>query len=140
MLAMLLRAMGQEASTAGDGPTAIQWVHEHHPDFVFLDLAMPGMDGYEVARRIRKFECQNVALLALSGYSQEEDRRRAFDAGFDRYLVKPTKIEAIHELLVQSAGLARNQNGSQDRPAAVQKKPLERIRRLFASNTRPYGN
>jgi signal transduction histidine kinase/ActR/RegA family two-component response regulator len=140
MLAMLLRAMGQEASTAGDGPTAIQWVREHHPDFVFLDLAMPGMDGYEVARRIRECGCQKVALVALSGYSQEEDRQRAFDAGFDRYLVKPANIEAIHELLFQSAGLARNLNGSQDGPATVQKKPLERIRRLFASNTRPYGS
>ena len=98
-LALLLRAVGHEASTANDGPTAIEWVHENKPDIVFLDIAMPGMDGFEAARRIRDTAIHDVTLVALSGYGQESDRRQAFVAGFNHYLTKPVSIEALRELL-----------------------------------------
>ena len=102
-LALLLRAVGQDASTANDGPTAIEWVHENKPDIVFLDVAMPGMDGFEAARRIRDTAIHDVTLVALSGYGQESDRRQAFAAGFNHYLTKPVSIEALRELLASGS-------------------------------------
>ncbi|HET6329039.1 MAG TPA: ATP-binding protein [Planctomycetaceae bacterium] len=98
-LAQLLRAVGQDAWTANDGPTAIESVRENKPDIVFLDIAMPGMDGIEVARRIRDTATHDVTLVALSGYGQETDRRQAFAVGFNHYLTKPVAIEALRELL-----------------------------------------
>ena len=98
-LAQLLRAVGQDAWTANDGLTAIESVRENKPDIVFLDIAMPGMDGIEVARRIRDMAIHDVTLVALSGYGQESDRRQAFAAGFNHYLTKPVSIEALRELL-----------------------------------------
>jgi signal transduction histidine kinase/ActR/RegA family two-component response regulator len=98
-LAMLLQAIGQDAWTAHDGPTAIEWVHENKPDLVFLDIAMPGMDGFEAARRIRDSAFHDVTLVALSGYGHEDARARAFAAGFNHYLTKPLNIGALHDLL-----------------------------------------
>src|SRR4029077_19246948 len=71
-LALILKAMGQEASTAYDGQTAVEWTLENRPDLVFLDIAMPGMDGYEAAGRIRAALGRDGPLLvALTGYGQE---------------------------------------------------------------------
>jgi two-component system CheB/CheR fusion protein len=83
-----------------DGAAAIEVALRERPDVVFLDIAMPGMDGYEVARRLRKSpELDGVMLVALTGFGQEEDRRRAFEAGFDHHLVKPTSLETLHNVL-----------------------------------------
>ena len=66
------------------------------PDVAFLDIAMPGMDGYELARALRKQEeFKDLVLVALTGYGQEEDRRQAFEAGFNHHMVKPTSIPAL---------------------------------------------
>ena len=99
-MAMLLRAIGQEVETRNDGMAALDWLSTHKVDVVFLDISMPGMDGYEVARRIRALpQLNNLVLVALTGYGQEEDRRMAFDAGFNHHLVKPVSIDALEQLL-----------------------------------------
>jgi PAS domain S-box-containing protein len=99
-LALALGAIGHEVRLAGDGPSALEVAAEFKPQVVLLDIGLPGMDGYEVARRLRaRKEWAGVVLVALTGYGQEEDRRRARDAGFDHHLVKPIPPEAILALL-----------------------------------------
>ncbi len=73
---------------------------DYAPDMVFLDIGMPGMDGYEVARRLRQQPgLENVMLAALTGWGQQEDRRRSQEAGFDRHLVKPVEPATLEGLL-----------------------------------------
>jgi len=99
-LALALGAIGHEVRLAGDGPSALDVAAEFEPEVVLLDIGLPGMDGYEVARRLRaRKESAGVVLVALTGYGQEEDRRRAQDAGFDHHLVKPIPPEAILAVL-----------------------------------------
>jgi signal transduction histidine kinase/CheY-like chemotaxis protein len=99
-LARMLRAIGQEVATAHDGQAALNYVGESRPEVVFLDIAMPGMNGYEVARRIRALtQIEPPVLIALTGYGQDDDRRRAREAGFDFHLTKPTSIEQLTSLL-----------------------------------------
>ena len=99
-MAMLLRAIGQQVDTRLDGMAALDWLAQHRADVVFLDISMPGMDGYEVARRIRANpELPHLVLVALTGYGQDEDRRTAFEAGFNHHLVKPISIDALEQLL-----------------------------------------
>ena len=99
-MAMLLRAIGQDAEIRHDGMAALDWLTTSKADVVFLDISMPGMDGYEVARRIRALpQLNNLVLVALTGYGQEEDRRKAFEAGFNHHLVKPVSIDALEQLL-----------------------------------------
>jgi PAS domain S-box-containing protein len=103
-LALLLNAIGQEVEVTYDGRSALEAAAELRPHVVFLDIGMPGMDGYEVARQLRaNSELNGVSLVALTGYGQEEDRRRAFEAGFDHHLVKPTSIELLEQVLRQVA-------------------------------------
>jgi PAS domain S-box-containing protein len=97
-LAMMLRVIGQEVAEANDGPTGIEWALANRPAVIFLDIAMPGMSGYDVARRLRA-ELPAVVLVALTGYGQEEDRRIALEAGFDHHLVKPTSLDTLRRLL-----------------------------------------
>jgi CheY-like chemotaxis protein len=104
-LAMLLRLKGHHVRTAHDGPAALEATQSHRPDLVFLDIGMPGMDGYEVARRLRNNrDLQHTVLAALTGWGQQDDRRRSADAGFDHHLVKPVDSSTIDELLTQVAG------------------------------------
>jgi CheY-like chemotaxis protein len=99
-LAMMLQTIGQDVSTAHDGATAVEQALSQRPDVVFLDIAMPGMDGYEAARRIRAARgLESTLLVALTGYGQEEDRRRSGQAGFNHHLTKPTSMEALLALL-----------------------------------------
>ncbi|HEY2838294.1 MAG TPA: ATP-binding protein [Pirellulales bacterium] len=98
-LAALLRSLGHDVVTRHDGQTALAWAKANHPDVIFLDIAMPGMDGYEVARRLREMP-QSPALVALTGYGQAEDRRRASAAGFHFHLTKPTNARALQEILL----------------------------------------
>lgn len=72
---------------------------------ILLDLGLPGMDGYEVAKRLRQVEsCRDAVIVATSGYGQEEDRRRAKQAGFNHHLVKPIDFDALKSLLSERAG------------------------------------
>ncbi|MDQ3330835.1 MAG: response regulator [Planctomycetota bacterium] len=98
-LALLLKGLGQETRTAFDGPSALDVIEELRPELVLSDIGMPGMDGYELARRIRERGTLPPMLVALTGYGQEQDRRMAFEAGFDHHLVKPTSVEALRQLL-----------------------------------------
>ena len=100
-LGMMLESIGQEVHIAQDGPSAIDRVLAVRPDVVFLDIAMPGMNGYEVARQLRgNDQLRSVSLVALTGYGQEEDRRRAIEAGFHHHLTKPASIDQLVRLLL----------------------------------------
>ena len=100
-LAMMLDALGQAPRVVYDGAAALREMQDDCPDLAFIDIAMPGMDGHEVARRIREACGEAPVLVALTGYGQEEDRRRALAAGFDHHLVKPTSMDVLHALLVR---------------------------------------
>jgi signal transduction histidine kinase/CheY-like chemotaxis protein len=88
-LALLLNAMGHEVKTAYDGPAAIDLAAQYQPQAVLLDIGLPGMNGYEVGRVLKSTRGDSMILVAVSGYGQEEDRRRSREAGFDHHLVKP---------------------------------------------------
>jgi CheY-like chemotaxis protein len=99
-LAKLLKLLGHDVRVAHDGPTAVELARAERTEVVILDIGLPGMDGYEVARRLRQEECCREALIiAASGYGQEEDRRRSREAGFDHHLVKPVDFDALLALL-----------------------------------------
>jgi PAS domain S-box-containing protein len=100
ILAMLLRVGGHDVRTAHDGPAALETAAAFRPEVVLLDIGLPLMDGYQVARRLREQDGAKQALVvALTGYGQEEDRRRAEEAGFDAHLVKPTDPAALQRLV-----------------------------------------
>jgi CheY-like chemotaxis protein len=97
---MLLRMEGQDVRVAHDGPAALAAVEADPPDLVFLDIGMPVMNGYDVARRLRQRPgLENLVLVAMTGWGQEEDRRRSQEAGFDHHLIKPVEPGALHRLL-----------------------------------------
>jgi signal transduction histidine kinase len=103
-LADLLMDEGHDVRIAHDGLTALREAASFRPRVVFLDLGLPGMDGYEVARRIRaQLDLGSVQLIALTGYGQEEDRRRTAAAGFNAHVVKPASAEALLALAVSDA-------------------------------------
>jgi CheY-like chemotaxis protein/anti-sigma regulatory factor (Ser/Thr protein kinase) len=99
-LALLLSLVGQHVVAAHDGLDALAQFERFDPDVVVLDLGLPGINGYEVARRIREAHLgHRVTLVALTGWGQDEDRRRSIIAGFDYHLVKPVDFEALKTLL-----------------------------------------
>lgn len=101
-LAVLLMLQGHEVRVAHGGPAALEITKGYAPDVVFLDIGMPGMDGYDVARRLRQQPgLENVVLAALTGWGQQEDRRRTAEAGFDHHLVKPPEPKAVEGVLAQ---------------------------------------
>ncbi|XXX72494.1 PAS domain-containing protein [Sorangium sp. So ce134] len=111
-LVMLLKALGYEVAMARSGPEALAAAPAFLPDVVLLDIGLPGMDGYEVARQLRRQPDLELALLvALSGYGQEEDRRRSQAAGFDHHLVKPVS-RAVLQPLIASGQRRRAQDVS----------------------------
>ncbi len=102
-LDVLLSALGQEVHTAHDGQTALKLARQLQPDIVLLDIGLPVMDGYEVARRCRiEPGLERVTLVAMTGYGKEEDRQRSQQAGFDAHLVKPVNVEDLRVLLNQT--------------------------------------
>jgi signal transduction histidine kinase/CheY-like chemotaxis protein len=99
-LAMVLEESGHEVRLAHNGHAALAEFDEFEPEIVFLDIGLPEMNGYEVARELRAREAgRSVLLLALSGYGEREDRDEAEAAGFDRHLLKPVDIETIEEVI-----------------------------------------
>ncbi|MCW8195495.1 PAS domain S-box protein [Proteobacteria bacterium 005FR1] len=99
-LAMLLEAMGHHSEVAYSGEEGLQKAWQNPPDIIFLDIGLPGMDGYEVARRLRQDErSRDVTIVALTGYGQAQDRRCSQEAGFDEHLVKPVSTEELIGLL-----------------------------------------
>jgi CheY-like chemotaxis protein len=99
-LAMMLQLMGHTTATAYDGEDAVERAAQFTPDVVLLDLGLPKIDGFEAARRIRALpHGAAMTLVALTGWSQEKDRRRSVEAGFDHYVVKPAKRADLEQLL-----------------------------------------
>ncbi len=99
-LEMLLRESGHDVRTAHDGPAALETARDYRPNVVLLDIGLPELDGYEVAKRMRQHAVlQNVVLVAMTGYGQESDRQRAREAGFDHHLVKPARFEQMQKIL-----------------------------------------
>jgi signal transduction histidine kinase/CheY-like chemotaxis protein len=98
-LATLLGLMGHEVRVAHDGPGGIAAVREFGPDLVLLDIGLPGMDGYEVARRLRREPGVGAVLAAVSGYGRDDDRRMAREAGFAHHFVKPVDLSDLRRLL-----------------------------------------
>jgi CheY-like chemotaxis protein len=97
-LAEVLVTLGHDVRTAADGAHAIETARAFAPDVVLLDLGLPGIDGFEVARRLRA-EHLAARLIAVTGYGQDVDRQNTEQAGFDAHMVKPVKIAALERLL-----------------------------------------
>ncbi|MGH8284282.1 MAG: response regulator [Steroidobacteraceae bacterium] len=103
-LSQLLRAMQHETEIAFDGPSAVAAAERFTPDVVLLDIGLPGFDGYEVARRIRELpRGREVRLIAITGWGQDGDERRAWAAGFDAHLTKPVDPAALLSIVAASA-------------------------------------
>jgi CheY-like chemotaxis protein len=99
-LAKLLRILGHDVQTSYEGLTALEAAQLKVPDVMMLDIGMPRMDGFEVARRIRTDSAlKDVFLVAMTGYGQEEDRRRSQESGFDAHLVKPVLVDDLKAVL-----------------------------------------
>jgi PAS domain S-box-containing protein len=100
-LAMMLRLSGHEVHAVYDGRLALAMVGSYRPDVVLLDIGLPDMDGYAVAQQLRSAGFATTALVALTGYGMEEDRRQTQSAGFNAHLVKPVDLDALRELLAE---------------------------------------
>lgn len=103
-LAVLLEMMGHEVRTSRDGRAALELAADWCPHLALLDISLPGLDGYDLARALRECpQLQGIVLAAVTGWGQEEDKRRAFAAGFDHHLIKPVAGDVLEKLL---AGLS----------------------------------
>ena len=112
-LAILLRMQGHDVMTAHDGPSALRVADSFRPALVLMDIGMPSMDGYEVARRIRATpELAGTVLVALTGWGQQEDRRRSIESGFDHHVVKPVDPLTLTQIV---GGLAAGVRAPRDR-------------------------
>ena len=102
-LTRLLKLLGNDVQFAHDGHSALDVARILKPEFVLLDIGLPGMDGYQVAQKLRQEACcMNSIIIAISGYGQEEDRRRSREAGFDHHLVKPVDFDSLILLMSQT--------------------------------------
>jgi CheY-like chemotaxis protein len=98
-LAALCRVLGHDVQVAYDGESALQCARRTRPEIVFLDITLPGMDGYDVAARLRAELGSRLQLVAVSGRGRDEDRERALGAGFDHFLLKPLDPSFLESLL-----------------------------------------
>jgi DNA-binding response OmpR family regulator len=97
--ARFLRSFSHDVQIAHDGYHALEIARCHPPGYVLLDLALPGMDGYQVASGLRQLLADRVVIIAITGYGREEDRRRGREAGIDHHLLKPTDLTALLSLV-----------------------------------------
>ena len=99
-LARILEFHGHHVRIASDGPAGVEQAKEWRPEFVLLDIGLPGMDGYQVAAVLRQDPItKDAVLIAISGYGQDEDRNRSKQAGFDHHLVKPIRSSEVIKVL-----------------------------------------
>jgi len=102
-LALLMKYLGHTVETAFDGPAALATAAKFNPAIVLLDIGLPGLNGYDVARSLRQDPLlKNVVLIAQTGWGQEEDRRKSREAGFDGHLVKPVDFNVLLDLISTS--------------------------------------
>jgi two-component system, chemotaxis family, CheB/CheR fusion protein len=100
VVAELARSLGHEVAVAPDGPTALDCVAAFRPEIALIDVGLPGMSGYELARRIREMpSMKEVLLVAVTGYGSDDDRRMALEAGFSLHLVKPVDPDRLETIL-----------------------------------------
>jgi two-component system CheB/CheR fusion protein len=96
----VLSMIGHDVQVAYDGPTGLELARSFHPEVVFCDIGLPGMDGYEVARAFRReVDSREAYIVALTGYARPEDRQRAVDAGFDEHVAKPPSAAKLNRVL-----------------------------------------
>jgi CheY-like chemotaxis protein len=99
-LQLLLQLAGHEVETASDGPSGLRKLEAFRPDVALIDLGLPGIDGYDLVRRVRGLpQTKATRFIALTGYGQAQDRRRALEAGFDVHLTKPVDPDRLQRLL-----------------------------------------
>ena len=97
---LLLEDLGHAVSIAPDGPTALSKIDGFLPDVVLLDIGLPGMDGYEIARRLRQAPLgAKLVLAAITGYGQQSDKDRSMAAGFDAHFVKPINFDELENFI-----------------------------------------
>ena len=102
-LRMLLEDSGHDVRTADDGPTALAIAPVFRPNVVLLDIGLPGIDGFEVAKQLRQQPgLSSVMLVAMTGYGQLSDKQRSQEAGFDHHLVKPVSFRKVLQILRMS--------------------------------------
>ena len=102
MLTMLLEMKGHVTAMAQSGPEALEKAEAFRPDVVVLDIGLPGMDGYEVAGHLRQQPYgRSVTLVALTGWSSDEDRQRTREAGFNHHFIKPVDPDALEKVLAE---------------------------------------
>jgi CheY-like chemotaxis protein len=106
LLSRLLERRGHHVSVAYDGLTGLQAAQNIRPDVFILDIGLPGIDGYELARRLRTEGFAEVLIIALSGYAQEGDRVRSREAGFDHHFAKPVDVDSLAQLIAVPVGAA----------------------------------
>jgi CheY-like chemotaxis protein len=95
-----VKESGHDVRTAFDGPTVLEAALDYRPNVVLLDIGLPGLNGFEVAKQLRQQPgLQNAVLVAMTGYGQESDRRRSQEAGFDHHLVKPGDLGKVLQIL-----------------------------------------
>jgi CheY-like chemotaxis protein len=105
MLGTLLQSLGHDVAIAFDGPSALELARRFVPDVGLLDIGLPGMDGYELARRLRLEDaCRHTLLVAITGYSQPSDRLRSKAAGFAYHFVKPVELSSLMMFLATRGG------------------------------------
>jgi CheY-like chemotaxis protein len=105
LLALLLRMQGHIVKTAHDGISGLEIAASFDPDVVLLDIGLPGLDGCEVARRLRQKadRSSRQCLIAMTGYGTDEDRQRTHEAGFDHHIVKPVEPDELNKLVMNAA-------------------------------------
>jgi signal transduction histidine kinase len=106
-MALLLELEGHEVLTAHDGKSGLEISLRERPDLVLLDIGLPGLDGYQTCQAMRARGLKGTLIIAMTGYGQDEDRRRSQQAGFDAHHVKPVDLQAIRELLSRWTGTGR---------------------------------
>lgn len=105
LIGEILSLWGHEVMEAGDGPEALEQMAEIRPDVVLLDIQLPGLDGYEVLKRIREVPSLNgLKVVALTAYAMQRDRERVDTAGFDGYVTKPIDLDKLQEAIATRSG------------------------------------
>jgi two-component system CheB/CheR fusion protein len=111
-LELLLRSLGHETRVAHDGAEAVRAAEAFGPDIVLLDIGLPGMDGYEVARRLRSLDMRRrFRIIAVTGWGHDADREKSREAGFDVHLVKPLEADELARVLSEK-GEGGERNGA----------------------------